>query len=103
MFFLCSHIRMRQISPDEIKTRIAIQLRCLPGWIKTATGMRGDRATELAAEQIMERVFNGVVVIAPDLIDATPYGRNPGQFGVTETWPAGCEPDEPDRRSAPLL
>jgi len=92
---------MRHISEAELRMQLEIQLKVLPRYVRTALQLRPEREVEIAVDRLIERLFRGWVVIAPDMVLATMH-HVPGRFGVTEPWPFGLEPPPPPDPTLPL-
>jgi len=74
---------MRRLTPDELRTHPAVQLTVLPAYTRRALQLQGEIAVKAAVDRLTERVFAGLIVLAPDPVLGVMH-QQPGKFGVTE-------------------
>lgn len=77
---------MRRVPPDELRDFLAVQLTVLPPFVRRDLQLRGEIAVQAAVDRLMTRVFDGFIVLAPDMVQGAMHMR-PGRFGDTEPDP----------------
>jgi len=83
---------MRRIARDELHTFISVSLKTASKVdvrkYKSKLPHESDEGASALAGRICDLIDNGgTMVIAADMVDASPHGKNPGTFGVTEPDP----------------
>lgn len=77
---------VKRVTPNELRDHLAVQLTVLPPYVRRELQLRNELAVKHAVDRLMERVFSGMIVLAPDpVMNAMHVG--PGRFGVTEPDP----------------
>lgn len=83
---------MHRVGRNELETSIYVAIRTLPAVAKRALRSKlpheGDAGTRALAARICDVIDNkSSMVISVDPVDAQPFGKSPGAFGVTEPDP----------------
>ena len=83
---------MRRITRDELATWISVSLKTASKVdvrkFKSKLPHESDEGASALAGRICDLIDNsGTMVIAAEMVDASPHGKSPGKFGVTEPDP----------------